>query len=473
MSVLDPLPGQAIIELDSVGDRIRRVRAGYASRRTQSAESRLKQLEALDRLVVKGEDELLDALAADLGKHRTEGWLTELGVVRAEIALAIKSLSDWMKPEKVRLPVAHQPAKAKIQRQPLGVVLVIAPWNYPVQLLFSPIVAAIAAGNCVVAKPSELAPATSSAIARLVPQYLDGSVVSVVEGGVEETTELLSYRFDHILFTGGASVAHVVMEAAAKHLTPVTLELGGKSPAIISRDANIEVAARRVAWGKWLNAGQTCVAPDYVLVHPSVQTEFVDALRIAVTDFFGADASTSDSYGRIINNRQLRRLSALMADSDSGRVGFGGTIDAETRYIEPTVLIDPDPGSAIMTEEIFGPLLPIVSVNDIQAAIAFVNGRPKPLALYVFSESESVVDKVLSETTSGGACVNHTVQHAGVSQLPFGGVGDSGTGAYHGKAGFDTFSHHRSVLVKPSRPDLRVIYPPYTALKDKLFRKLL
>lgn len=473
MALAEPRENNTIIDLASIDERILRVRAGFTSRRTQPLHFRKKQLQALDRLLVKGEDELLDALSADLGKHRTEGWLTEIAIVRAEIKEALSSLKSWAAPKKVRLPAAHQPGKAEIRSEPLGVVLVIAPWNYPLQLLFSPIVAAIAAGNCVVAKPSELAPATSAAIAHLVPQFLDGSVVTVVEGGVEETTELLRNRFDHIFFTGGPNVARVVMEAAAAHLTPVTLELGGKSPAIVTRDANVAIAARRVAWGKWLNAGQTCVAPDYVLVHPSVQTEFIDALSDAVQEFFGVDAATSESYGRIVNARHQRRLERMLRDPEAGRVAFGGSVDAQKLFIEPTVLVNPDLGATVMNEEIFGPILPVVPCADLDAAIAFVNGRPQPLALYVFTESSETAERILDQTSSGGACINHCVQQVGITQLPFGGVGESGTGAYHGQAGFDRLSHKRSVLNKPTRPDLRIAYPPYTAFKDRLYRKLL
>jgi aldehyde dehydrogenase (NAD+) len=339
-----------------------------------------------------------------------------------------------------------------------------------VHLLLLPMVGALAAGNCVVGKPSEVTANVSAALARLVPRYLDRDCVAIVEGGVPETQALLTQRFEHIFYTGNGRVGRVVMEAAAKHLTPVTLELGGKSPTIVDDDVNIDVAARRIAFGKFLNAGQTCVAPDYVLVSRARADELVDRVGNAIHEFYGADPARSPDYARIVNDAHFRRLEGLLS---CGTAVVGGESSAGERYIAPTVLRDVDPDSAVMAEEIFGPLLPVLPVADVDEAIRFVNDRDRPLSLYVFSSSPAVQDRVLAETTSGGACVNTTVMHVAVPELPFGGVGASGMGAYHGKASFDVFSHRKSVLSKPARPDPKIAYPPYTKWKERLIRRFL
>jgi aldehyde dehydrogenase (NAD+) len=416
------------------------------------------------------EAEFTEALRTDLGKPAVEGFLTDIAFVTGEIKLMLKHLKKWNRAERVPTPLVTMPAKSRLIPEPLGVVLVIAPWNYPIQLLLVPAAEAIAAGNAVVMKPSEVSAATSAALARLVPQYLDTSAVALVEGGVPETTALLEQQFDHIFYTGNGTVGRIVMAAAAKHLTPVTLELGGKSPVIVAADADIEVAARRVAWGKWLNAGQTCVAPDYVLVDEKVKPAFVDALGTAITSFYGDDPQTSDSYGRIITARHFDRLSGLMS---GGRVALGGSTDAGDRYIAPTVLEDVDTGSRLMDEEIFGPLLPILPVKSTDAAIDFVNSRPHPLALYVFSGSKRTVADVLDRTTAGGVTVNGTLMHLTSPHLPFGGIGESGMGGYHGKAGVRLFQHMKPVLTRGTRIDPSLAYPPYTERKAKIFRKLL
>ena len=349
-------------------------------------------------------------------------------------------------------------------------VLVIAPWNYPVQLLLVPVAGAIAAGNTVVMKPSEISAATSALLARLVPQYLDPSAVRLVEGGVPETTELLAQRFDHIFYTGNGTVGRVVMAAAARHLTPVTLELGGKSPVIVDRSANLKVAARRIAWGKWLNAGQTCIAPDYVLVDEQVRVEFLDQLDRAVTTFYGEDPHASPDYGRIVSDRHFDRLSALLA---GGTVATGGRTEPAERYIAPTVLVDVDPTSPLMSEEIFGPLLPVLGVASAHDAVDFVNGRDHPLALYVFAGDRSVVDDVLARTSSGGVTVNGTILHFTNPHLPFGGIGESGMGAYHGESGVRLFQHRKPVLTRGTALDPSLPYPPYSDLKAALFRRIL
>jgi aldehyde dehydrogenase (NAD+) len=335
-----------------------------------------------------------------------------------------------------------------------------------------PIGAALAAGNCAVAKPSEMAPACSAALARLLPRYVDPDAVTVVEGGVDETTALLAQRWDHIFFTGSTAVGHVVAEAAAKHLTPTVLELGGKSPTYVHTSADLDVAARRIAWGKFLNAGQTCIAPDYVLVDHEVKDALVEKLSHEVGAFYGPDPRTSRSFGRIVNDRHLERLRTLLADG-AGTVAVGGQIDSGERFVAPTITVEPRPDSALMQEEIFGPILPVLGVDGPAEAKAFIGARPKPLALYVFAERDEIVDDLVAHTTSGGVCVNQTLMHLLPADLPFGGVGDSGMGAYHGRTGFDAFSHHKSVLRKPIRPDLKMLYPPYRPRMEKLVRRII
>lgn len=439
---------------------------------TRPVEWRREELRAMQRMLREGEDELLEALHADLGKPAVEARLTDLSMVDAEIGVMLRNLGRWTRPEHVGVPAVQQPGHATVVREPLGVALVIAPWNYPVQLLVLPMAAAVSAGNCVIGKPSELAPHTSAAIARLAQRHLDTRAVAVVEGGVDETQTLLAQRFDTIFYTGNGRVGRIVMEAAARHLTPVTLELGGKSPTIVDADADIPVAARRIAWGKFLNAGQTCVAPDYLLVHRSVEDELVDALGRSLHAFYGEDPHRSEDYARIVNERHFDRLCGLLATT-SATPAVGGQSDRSDRYIAPTILTGVGPDDAVMEDEIFGPILPVVAVDSVEDAVRFVRERPKPLALYVFSRSKDVVDRVLAGTTSGGVGVNCTVVQLAVPGLPFGGVGPSGMGAYHGRHGFETFSHRRAVLSKPTVPDLPVQYPPYTKSKEWLLKKML
>ena len=456
-------------DLDAPG-LVAGLRKTFGSDRTRPYEWRREQLLAMRRMLVEREPELRDALEADLGKPPTEAYATDIGFVVGEIDYTLKRLRRWMRPERVGTRLVTKPSRGHIVREPLGVVLVIAPWNYPVQLSLGPMVGAIAAGNCVVLKPSEVTASTSAILARLIPEYLDPECIAVVEGGVAETQALLAERWDHIFYTGNGTVGRVVMEAAAKHLTPVTLELGGKSPTIVDETADLQIAARRVAWGKFLNAGQTCIAPDYVLVTRPVVDGFLEHLRRAVYDFYGHDPKASADYGRIVDDRHWKRLVGLL---DSGKTVIGGESDASTRYLAPTVLRDVTPDAPIMQDEIFGPILPVLTVDSVDEAISFVNERDKPLALYVFSKSAGTVDRVLAETSSGGACVNATMYHVAVPTLPFGGVGPSGTGAYHGRSSFDTFSHAKSVLRKGVKPDPALAYPPYTKAKDKLIRRFL
>ena len=446
------------------------LRATYNSGHTRPLAWRKHQLEQMIKMLDENEAEFLAALKTDLGKPTVEGFITDIAFITGEIKLMLKNLKKWNKPQRVPTPLVTMPAKSQLIPEPLGVVLVIAPWNYPIQLLLVPAAGAIAAGNAVVMKPSEVSAATSTVLARLVPKYLDQKAITLVEGGVPETTALLAEHFDHIFYTGNGTVGRIVMAAAANNLTPVTLELGGKSPVIIDESANIHVTARRIAWGKWLNAGQTCVAPDYILVNEKVRQPFLDELGKAITDFFGADPQSSESYGRIVSPRHFDRLKSLMT---GGKVIIGGETNAESRYVAPTVLADVDMNSALMNEEIFGPLLPVLSINSTKQAIEFITARPHPLALYVFAENKSVVKEVLAKTTAGGVTVNGTLMHLTSPHLPFGGIGESGMGGYHGKSGVRLFQHMKPVLSRGTKLDPSLAHPPYTDKKAKLFRKLL
>jgi aldehyde dehydrogenase (NAD+) len=457
--------GETALEL------VARMRASFNSGRTRPLEYRLEQLAGIARFLKEREAEIEQAIHRDLGRPALEVYSSEVAFIASELALVRKKLASWMKPQRVLTSLVGQPGKSLIYREPLGVVLIIGPWNYPLQLVLVPLLGAIAAGNCAIVKPSEVAPATSELLAARLNDYVDPQCAQVVMGGVTETTELLAERFDHIFYTGNATVGRVVMEAAAKNLTPVTLELGGKCPCIVDRQTDLPVAARRIVWGKFYNAGQTCVAPDYVIVHQAVEEALVSHMKETVRDFFGADPRSSPDYGRIVNARHHRRLMKLIPGS--GEVVAGGNADENERYIAPTILRNVSPDAPVMADEIFGPILPVLAVRDIEQAISFVNQRPKPLALYLFSNDPLVQQTVLERTSSGGATVNHTLIHLTVPALPFGGVGASGMGAYHGRATFETFSHRKSVLVKPTWLDPSIFYPPYNNFKKKWIRRIL
>lgn len=442
------------------------LRSVFATGRTRSIAWRLEQLEALERLVVESEDQIAEALRADLGRNKIDSWLGDIASVRAEAEYARKNIKRWMRPRRAGLPLAMRPGRAFTTHEPLGVVLVIGPWNYPVYLSLGPIVGAIAAGNCVVLKPSEHAPATSALLARLIPQFMDSDAIAVVEGDAVATQALLAQGVDHAFFTGGPEIGKAIMAAAAPHLTPVTLELGGKSPAIVTRNANLAVAARRIVWTKFVNAGQTCVAPDYVLVDAAVKDEFVSHLDESLRSMRAKEPALM----RIVNDRQYQRLAALIPSG--GRVAIGGQADEKSHAIAPTVIVDPEPASDLMTNEIFGPILPVVTIDSLNSAIEFVTAREKPLAAYLFSDVKQEHERVINEISSGGVVVNQAALQVLVPQLPFGGVGTSGMGTYHGEYGFQTFSHRKSVLVKPSWPDPALLYPPYSGFAERIFRKL-
>ena len=459
----------------SVQESVAAARSVFKSGTTKPLAWRVQQLQAMNSMLVEHRDDFTAALAADLGKHPAEAWLSELGFLTSEITHTIKHLEGWLKPRKASVPLALQPARATTVLEPLGVVLVIAPWNYPIQLLLAPIIGALAAGNTVVAKPSEMAPASSAALARWIPKYLAGAV-TIVEGGVPETTELLAERFDHIFYTGNGRVGRIVMAAAVTHLTPVTLELGGKSPVYIDESVDMIAAARRIVWGKFMNSGQTCVAPDYVMGTDAALAKLAKELPLAIEDLYGADPAHSLAYGRIVNDNAFARLTGLLAhdlaDDAGSALVSGGSSDAGTRYIEPTVLYV-DAEAQLMEAEIFGPVLPLLTVGSADEAIAFINDRDKPLALYVFSEDESVRADFMTQTSSGALNFGVPVAHVSVPGLPFGGVGESGMGSYHGQLSVETFSHRKAVLDKPLSPDtLSLIYPPYGAVKKQLIKRL-
>ena len=442
-----------------------RLRATFETGRTRPVEWRLAQLRGIARLLDERESDIATALAADLGRSPHESWFGDVAPTKGEAEFAIRHVRRWMKPKRVTVPMAVQPGRAAYRYEPLGVVLIIGPWNYPFYLCLGPLVGALAAGNCAVIKPSEHAPASSEVMASLIPKYVDPEAVAVVEGAADTTQRLIDARMDHVFFTGGTEIGRKVMEAAARHLTPVTLELGGKSPAIVTRDADVEVAARRIAFGKLLNSGQTCVAPDYVLVDETVKDRLVAELQSDLTSMRAGEPAEQ----QVVDERQFGRLSGLLA-AVRDRVVFGGSVSGQA--VAPTIVVDPPVDSELMQQEIFGPILPVIGVGSLDEAISFVNSREKPLAAYVFSEKKADQERVFDEVPSGGTTANHTLMHLLAPRLPFGGVGHSGMGAYHGKWGFETFSHRKATLAMRSRPDLRMIYPPYSERAKKLLRRL-
>jgi len=454
---------------EDMKQRVDGLRTVFDSGKTRPIEWRMSQLKSMYRMIEENSDIIVNALQADLSKPTFEAWAAEVGVALRDLNETMKKLSGWMKPERVSTPLVTQPGKSRIYKEPLGVVLIISAWNYPFSLVIAPLMGAISAGNAVLIKPSEVAAHTSKMLADLIPKYLDADAIQVVEGGVPETTAILAQRFDHILYTGNGTVGRIVMTAAAQHLTPVTLELGGKSPCYVHESADLTTTARRICWGKFTNAGQTCIAPDYVLVDASIYDALLDALVNMVRSFYGDDPQ-HDGFCRIINTRHHQRLMSLM---DSGHPAIGGQSDEADAYIAPTILTDVSPDSPVMQSEIFGPILPILRVDGPDAAVTFINRRPKPLALYCFTRMDSVAEHILATTSSGGVTINHVMLHYAVSGLPFGGVGESGMGAYHGQASFDTFSHAKSVLKKPFAIDPSIMYPPYDANKEKWLKRLL
>jgi aldehyde dehydrogenase (NAD+) len=429
----------------AIRELVRRQREFFTSGATRDTGFRVNRLRDLKRMVEENQAAIEAALAQDLAKPASEARSGEITPILAEVDLAIEKTPLWSRTKKVATPEYRPAAASYVMPEPFGVVLIIAPWNYPLSLNLSPLIGAMAAGNCAVLKPSELAPASSHLVAELVQRYFEPSLIAAVEGGVEQAQALLDEKFDHILYTGGPATGKKVMEAAARHLTPLTLELGGKCPCIVEDDTDIAYAARRITRGKFFNAGQTCIAPDYLLVHAGVKQRLLDGIAANIASAYGEDPRSSPRYGRIVNNAHFDRIMALL---EGHTAVIGGEGDRGSLYISPTVIDSPAPDTPLMQEEIFGPVLPVVAYADLEEAISFVSDRPKPLALYFFSASRLQQRRVLAHTTSGGCCINDVMAHYANPMLPFGGVGASGFGRYHGKAGFDTFSNLKSVLAR-------------------------
>eukprot|EP00850_Spirogloea_muscicola_P022133 SM000278S10020 [mRNA] locus=s278:107329:110207:- [translate_table: standard] len=422
----------------------------------------------------ENEAAIVEALQRDLGKPRLEAVMIDVSAPGAAALEAAKYLKQWTKPEKVPGSIATYPSKPEIVSEPLGVVLIIAPWNFPYMLALEPMVGAIAAGNAIVLKPSEVSPSTSAILAKLIPEYLDQDAIHVVEGGVPETSALLEQQWDLIFYTGNGTVGRIIAAAAAKHLTPTILELGGKSPVIVDSTADLDVTARRIAYGRWMNNGQACIAPDYVLAEKSIVPQLVEKLKKTLVDFYGEDPKSSKDLSRIINQKQFKRLAAYLdAPEVSSKVVHGGVHDESSLYMAPTVVQDVPFDSAVMQEEIFGPILVVQTVRNVDDAIDIINERPKPLALYVFTKDKDVQRRVIEGTSAGGMTVNDTILHVAVKSLPFGGVGESGMGAYHGKHSFDCFSHKKGVLLRDFGGDIAARFPPVTPQKERFFNDLL
>jgi acyl-CoA reductase-like NAD-dependent aldehyde dehydrogenase len=439
---------------------------------TRPAAWRIEQLEAIRRMIDESRDAMYEALWHDLRRNRVDADLMDVDFNIREADYALEHLGDWMKHERIHTPLLMEPGHVRLRRDPLGVTLIIGAWNEPYMLTLAPLVAAIAAGNTAVLKPSEIGEATAEQTAEMVPKYLDPEAVSVVLGGIPETTALLEQKWDLIFFTGSPPVGKIIHQAAAKNLTPAVLELGGKNPTIVHSSAHVKTAARRIAYGRFMNSGHICTAPDHVLVWPEVKDELVAELKNAITDFYGDDPKQSPDYGRVINRRNFDRLAAFL---DNGTVAAGGESDPDELYIAPTVLVDVPVESPIMQDEVFGPILPVLEVDSVEAVIDWVNERPRPLGLYVFTEDEDVAERILESTNSGDACVNDCSVHPLVPELPFGGVGNSGMGKYHGRWGYEAFTNARGVLYHSARIDPGVKYPPYTEHGEerKLMDKLL
>lgn len=450
--------------------RLATQREFFQSGRTLSIKWRLDQLGYLKKAIKQYEKDLLDAVYADLGKSAFEAFATEIGLLYDEINYTAKHLNDWAKAEKVKSAPAQLPGKCRINHEPRGLVLIIAPWNYPIQLTLLPMVSAIAAGNCVILKPSEYAVNTSQAITEMIRECFPAEFLDVYQGGPEVTKALMAENIDYVFFTGSTAVGKEIMKQAASRLIPVTLELGGKSPCIVDRSANLAVSAKRIMWGKLINAGQTCVAPDYILVHTDVKDALIEQLQKACEELYPGGCLHHPDYGKIINQQHFDRLVAML---EMGKIVYGGGYDQDSLKIEPTIIERAKLDSPLMKEEIFGPLLPVFNFESIEDAFALIRRRHKPLALYIFSEDEKMQEKIISSVAFGGGCINDTIMHITNPRMPFGGIGGSGIGAYHGKAGFEAFSHQKSLLVQSSSHDIPLRYPPYgdkLALAKKLYK---
>ncbi|GMI67812.1 aldehyde dehydrogenase 3I1, aldehyde dehydrogenase 3 [Hibiscus trionum] len=462
-------------DTDEAAVLVNRLRKTFNSGKTKSYEWRISQLESISKMVDEKEKQIIKALHEDLSKPELEAYLSEILMVKSSCTLALKELKQWMMPKKAETSLATYPSSAEIVSEPLGVVLVISTWNYPFSLSLEPVIGAIAAGNAVVLKPSEIAPATSSLLSRLLGEYMDQSAIIVVEGAVAETSALLEQKWDKIFFTGGARVGRIVMAAAAKNLTPVTLELGGKCPAIVDSNVNLQIASRRIVAGKWVcNNGQACIGVDYIITTKEFAPKLIEALVSVVEEIFGKDPMESKERSRIINSFHFLRLVNLLdEDKVSNKIVYGGQRDGSQLQIAPTILLDVPEDSLIMQEEIFGPLLPIMTVERLEDGFAMINRKPKPLAAYLFSDDEHIKREFVQNVYAGGMAINDTILQVTVTSLPFGGVGESGMGSYHGKFSFDAFSHKKAVLYRSFAGDSPTRYPPYTPGKQKQIKALL
>ena len=447
-----------------------RQREFFNSQKTLSYKFRLDALKKLKREIIARETDIAKALYDDLGKSYTEGYMTEIGMVLSEINFALRHLKKWMKPKKVKTPLAHFKSKSFVLPSPLGVVLIMSPWNYPFMLCIDTLVGAIASGNCAVLKPSNYSYNTSMIIRQIIANIFDKDYVTVVEGGREQNKALLDQKFDYIFFTGGLNVGKEVALKASSNLTPYTIELGGKSPCIVEKSANLKLSARRIAFGKFLNCGQTCVAPDYILVHKSVKDELIANLKVEIEKMYSQDPLSNNSYGKIINQKHFDRLRGLI---DKDKVVYGGKSDANSRKIEPTIMDNITLQDPVMQEEIFGPILPIISFDDFDQAKKIIEGHPSPLAFYIFSNDKKFIKFALSTFNFGGGCVNDTIIHLANPRLSFGGVGTSGIGKYHGEKSFEAFSNYKSIVKKSNIIDLPIRYQPYTKTKTKLIKKFM
>ncbi|WDV46656.1 aldehyde dehydrogenase [Clostridiaceae bacterium M8S5] len=444
----------------------------FYSDETKSYAFRIKQLKKLRTIIINYENDIIKALELDLGRHGFETYAAEIGGVLSSITYMTKHLKKWMKTKRVKTPIHQFLSKSYIKPEPYGVVLIIGPFNYPFNLCIEPLIGAIAAGNCVVVKPSEQTPNVAKVITNMLRENFEKSYINVVNGGRETITDLIHTPFDYIFFTGSVPVGKIIMKAASENLVPVTLELGGKSPCIVDKEANVKIAAMRIAWGKFFNTGQTCVAPDYLFVHTDIKETFIKEFKRIIKTFYGERIHESKDFGRIVNLKHTKRLVSII-NKDKDKIIYGGGYDIDSKYIEPTLIDEVTWDDECMKDEIFGPILPIMEYSNLDTVIKMINNRPKPLALYVFSENKKIQSKILNKTSSGGSCVNDTVSHFTSHYLPFGGVGNSGIGAYHGKSSFITFSHMKSILNKSTKINMKMAFPPYTDTNLKLIKKIL
>ena len=448
--------------MSDIKKTIKNQRRFFSTGKTKDLDFRIRNLKILRKIIIENQDEISQALHKDLNKSAFEAYETEIGMVLEEIRYVIKNLPKWAKCKRVRTPITNFLSQSYIYPEPYGIVLIMSPWNYPFQLTINPLIGSIAAGNCSITKPSDYSPNTSALINKLISENFHKSYIHVVTGGRDANQSLLTEKFDYIFFTGSVNVGKIVMEAASKHLTPVTLELGGKSPCIIDQTADIDLSAKRIIWGKLINAGQTCIAPDYLLIHKSVKNQLIDRIKYYIQKFYGEDPCSNAEYPKIVNKKHFNRLLGLM---EGHNIIYGGDYNESTNHIGPTLLDDVSLDDNVMKEEIFGPILPILEFDNIYQVINLVNDNPKPLALYLFSNNKSTQEKIIRDISFGGGCINDTLVHFATSYMPFGGVGESGMGGYHGKASFDTFSHEKGIVKKSNLFDIALRYPPY---KDNL-----